>query len=91
MPSGSDLPSFPYGRAFNLFEAAVVENVRPISRLPTNDRTFPIELKYIAIFDQDNIFFSVTEMVFDKLFVPKQHAIFAVEKVRQTLVAPLQS
>src|SRR5436305_831323 len=39
---------------------------------------FAIQLQYIAIFDQDDIFFGVTEMILHKLLVSKQHAVLTV-------------
>src|SRR5205807_5415623 len=39
-----------------------------------------IQFEYVAVFDQNNVLFSVAEMVLDEFFVTKQHAIFTVNR-----------
>src|SRR5438067_779617 len=74
----SQLLSLAHRLAVDLHEPTVVDECASNLTLVDDRSALAIKLEHIAILDQNDVFFSIAEMVFDKLLVSKQHAILAM-------------
>ena len=66
--------------SFDLLEAGVV-NKRPADfALVDNSSALAVEFKDIAVLDQNNVLFLITNVILNELLVPEQHAILTVNR-----------
>src|SRR5258705_12607119 len=75
-----ELLAFTHSLAANLFKSTVVYEGPSNLALVDNHGSLAVEFKDVAILDQDNVLFAVAQMVLNKLFVPKQHSVLAVNR-----------
>src|SRR5882724_1828592 len=76
----SQLLALTHGVACNLFKSAIVDEGATYLSFVNYDSSLAVELEHVAILDQNNILFRVTEMVLNKLLVTKEHAVFTVDR-----------
>src|SRR5215213_3597978 len=74
----SELLALAHSLAVDLFKATFVDERSSNLTLVDDRCTLAVKLEHVAILDQNDVLFGVTEMVFDKLLVPEEHAILAV-------------
>src|SRR5258705_1289963 len=76
----SQLLALTHGVACDLFKSAIVDEGAPYLFFVNYDSPFTVELEHVAILDQNNILFRITEMVLHKLLVSKKHAVFTMDR-----------
>src|SRR5215213_1126299 len=76
----SELLALTHGLAVDLFKSTLVDERAANLTLVDDRRALAIQLEHVAILDQDDVLFGVTEMVFDKLLVTEEHPVFTVNR-----------
>jgi hypothetical protein len=74
----SELPSLAHRLRLNLLKARVVDEGPPDLALINNHGTLAVQLKHVAVLNQDDVLFCVSQMILDELLVAKEHSILAM-------------
>ena len=73
------MPPLAHRLAVDLFKARLVYEDAPDIVLRDHAGALAVEFEHVAILDQDDLFVGDVHVIFEKLFVPVEHPVFAVD------------